>query len=80
MDDDRIAGRTIAAARALLGMSQAELAKKARVSVPTVKRMEASTGAAPGLINNVAAIRAALEASGVEFLVESGGEGVRLRR
>jgi hypothetical protein len=53
----------------------------ANISVPTVKRMEASEGPAAGMANNVAAIRAALEASGVEFIPENGsGAGVRLKK
>jgi transcriptional regulator with XRE-family HTH domain len=76
-----ITGRQIAAARALLGMSQAELAARSSVSVPTLKRMEGSEGAAAGLTNNVGAVCAALEAAGVEFIPKNGGGvGVRLRK
>jgi transcriptional regulator with XRE-family HTH domain len=76
-----ITGRQIAAARALLGMSQADLAARSSVSVPTLKRMEGSGGAAAGLTNNVGAVRAALEAAGVDFIPENGGgAGVRLRK
>jgi DNA-binding XRE family transcriptional regulator len=76
-----ITGRQVAAARALAGLSQAELASTARVSVQTLGRMEASEGPAPGMPNNVAAVRAALESAGVEFIDENGGgAGVRLRK
>lgn len=79
--DHALKGRQIAAARTLVGQTQAELAKKANISVPTLKRMEASDGAAAGLPNNVAAVRAALEAAGIEFISENGsGIGVRLRK
>jgi hypothetical protein len=62
-------------------MTQPELAGKANISVPTLKRMEASAGQASGIANNVAAVRAALEAAGVEFIPENGsGAGVRLRK
>ncbi|NKX42083.1 helix-turn-helix transcriptional regulator [Rhodobacteraceae bacterium R_SAG2] len=72
-------GRQIAAARTLIGMSQPELANAANISVPTLRRMEASSGDAAGLPNNVSAIRAALEAAGVEFIrPNGGGAGVRL--
>jgi transcriptional regulator with XRE-family HTH domain len=75
-----ISGRQIAAARALIGLSQAELAGNSNISVPTLKRMEASGGAATGLANNVAAVRAALEAAGILFIDQNGnGPGVRLR-
>lgn len=78
---DKVTGRQIAAARALLGMAQAELATAARISVPTLKRMEASDGPAAGMANNVAAVRSALEAAGVIFQPENGqGAGVRLAK
>lgn len=76
-----VTGRQIAAARVLLGMAQAELSERANISVPTLKRMEASDGRAQGLTNNVAAVRRALEESGILFLDANGeGAGVRLRR
>jgi transcriptional regulator with XRE-family HTH domain len=79
--DNLITGRQIAAARTLIGLGQAELAKRSLISVPTLKRMEASEGPASGLTNNVAAVRSALEAAGVEFIEENGGgPGVRLRK
>jgi hypothetical protein len=59
-------------------MSQAELAKAANISIPTIGRMLASDGPVPGIPNNVCA---ALEAAGIEFLPENGGGvGVRLRK
>lgn len=76
-----ITGRQIAAARALLGMKQDALAARSRVSVPTIKRMEASDGEVTGYPNNVLAVKAALEDAGIEFIAENGGgPGVRLRR
>lgn len=79
--DRKPTGRQIAAARTLIGMTQPELAEKANISVPTLKRMEASDGPASGIANNVAAVRAALEAAGVEFIPENGsGAGVRLKK
>jgi transcriptional regulator with XRE-family HTH domain len=82
--DQRITGRQIAAARALCGISQADLASLASISIPTLKRMEASPGAATGMANNVAAVRSALEAAGVAFMVSGesleGGPGVRIAK
>lgn len=79
--DKKISGRQFAAARALLGIGQSELAAQASISVPTLKRMEASAGPAAGMANNVAAVRAALESAGVIFVDENGeGAGVRLRK
>jgi len=80
-ESDNISGRQIAAARTLLGMDQDRLAKLGNISVPTLRRMEASRGPASGYPNNVRAIRAALEAAGVEFIAENGGgPGVRVRK
>ena len=76
-----LTGRQIAAARALLGMSQGDLAAQGNLSIPTIKRMEGSAGAAVGMVNNIAAVRTALEVAGVEFIPENGGgAGVRLRK
>ncbi|GLK76698.1 hypothetical protein GCM10008171_19520 [Methylopila jiangsuensis] len=68
------------AARALLGLSQPEVAERANVSSMTVKRAEGS-GKPPASAEAMAAIRAALEAAGVIFVDENGeGPGVRLRK
>ena len=78
---DQISGRQIAAARALAGIGQDELAKAANISVPTLRRMEASIGTVSGLSNNVRAVKSALESAGVIFVDENGeGAGVRLRK
>lgn len=77
----RLIGRQIAAGRVLVGMGQDDLARAAMVSPQTLRRMEASEGPASGMTNNVAAVRAALETAGVEFIAENGGgAGVRLRK
>jgi len=68
----------IRAARALIGMTQAELAAMSGVSLPTIKRIE--TGA-DAKVSTVASLQSALEAAGVEFIPENGGgAGVRLRK
>lgn len=78
-DDRRLTGRQIAAGRVLAGLSQADLASTAKISVPTLGRMEASAGTASGYANNVDAVRRALEAAGIEFT--NGDEpGVKLRK
>jgi transcriptional regulator with XRE-family HTH domain len=68
------------AARGLLGWSQSELAKRAGLSLPTVKRMEAGTG--PRVSDEARArVQRALELGGAQFISENGGgPGVRLRR
>ncbi|MFP5076602.1 helix-turn-helix domain-containing protein [Rhizobium sp. YIM 134829] len=78
---DQIFGYQISAARSLLGMGQSELAEAAAISIPTLRRMEASDGPASGLRNNVMAVRRVLEAAGVVFISENGGgAGVRLAK
>lgn len=68
------------AGRVLLGLSQADVAGRACLSVPTVKRAEAEAGISVSEAAR-AAMRAALEAAGVEFIEENGGgPGVRLRK
>lgn len=70
----------IRAARALLGMSQADVAAASGLSIPTIKRAEGQ-GAVQASADAVAAIRTALEAAGVVFLPENGnGPGVALRK
>jgi transcriptional regulator with XRE-family HTH domain len=70
----------IRAARGLLGWSQSQLAARAGLSLPTVKRVEAD---AETRVSDEARakLRRALESAGVEFIEENGGgPGVRLRR
>jgi predicted transcriptional regulator len=65
--------REIKAARALLGWSQEELAKRSGVSEPTVARLEAVEGELRGRAKTVHRIKEALKAAGIEFLDERGG-------
>lgn len=65
-------------ARAALGLGVRDLARLAEVSPNTVARLERGEDLKPA---TVAAIQAALEAAGVEFIPENGGgPGVRLRK
>ena len=70
----------IRAARALLGWSGTELAERAGLSLPTVKRVEINSDLR---VSSKARrrLRVALEEGGVEFIDENGGgPGVRLRK
>ncbi len=68
------------AARALTGLSQAEVAEAAQVSIPTLKRAEAG-GPIKVADDTIAAIAKALEKAGVEFIAENGGgAGVRMKK
>ena len=75
-----IAIEQLRAARALLGWSQTELAERAGMSLPTVKRVETERG--PRVSERTRhALQLALELGGIEFIDENGGgPGVRLRK
>lgn len=79
-----ITGSQMRAARALLGIDQKALAELAGLSVPTIQRMEASTGNVRGVVDSLTKVVAALELAGVELIGEgsistTGGRGVRLK-
>jgi len=65
-------------ARAALGWGVRDLAQAARVSPDTIARLERGETL---YARTIEAIRAAIEAAGVEFIEENGaGPGVRLRK
>jgi hypothetical protein len=71
----------IRAGRALLRWSAEELSRHSSVSLRTIRRAELADGALTLTAANNLAIRAALEAAGVEFIGENGGGvGARLRK
>jgi transcriptional regulator with XRE-family HTH domain len=79
-----ISAAQIRAARALLGLDQRRLADLSDLSVPTIQRMEASEGVIRGNVDSLMKLVAALDAAGIELIVEgatshSGGRGVRLK-
>ena len=77
----KVSIRQIKAARALLAWSQEELAAAADVSIPTIKRLEASDGPLGGRSETGEKIRKALQVAGIEFIsADGGGPGVRLRK
>jgi len=71
----------VRAARGLLDMSQADLARIASLHVATIRRLEAATGVR-GAAETLWKMQQALEAAGVEFIPAKGGRGpgVRLRQ
>ena len=65
-------------ARVALGFGVRELAQLANVSPDTIARLERGEALKD---RTIAAVRAALEAAGVEFIPENGaGAGVRLKK
>jgi transcriptional regulator with XRE-family HTH domain len=79
-----ITAAQLRAARALLGLDQRALAEASGLSLPTIQRMEASTGTIRGNVDSLMKLIGALNAAGVELIGEgaastSGGRGVRLR-
>lgn len=72
--------RQIKAARALLGISQAELASAVDVGLATIKRIEASSGELRFRVETMLRIKEALEDRGVVFIDadKTHGPGVRL--
>ena len=72
-----ITSRQLRAARAL--------AKAARLSLPTIQRMEASDGVVRGNVESLMKLIAALERLGIELISEgavseTGGRGIRLKK
>ncbi|MFV0334631.1 MAG: helix-turn-helix domain-containing protein [Tropicimonas sp.] len=72
------------AARALLGIDQKALAELSGLSVPTIRRMEASAGNVRGVVDSLTKVVDALDQAGIELIGEgaaspAGGRGVRLK-
>lgn len=71
----------IRAARALVRWSARELAEAAKVSLPTIQRMEGVSGVPNAMASTMDAVQRALEGQGVVFIEPNGlGPGVRLRK
>jgi len=80
-----ITARQMKAARALLGLDQRALALAAGVSLPTIRRMEASATNVRANVDTLVKVVEALDEAGIELIGESatssrGGRGVRLKR
>jgi len=80
-ENPRLTSELIRAGRALIRWEQRDLANASLVSLATIKRLESKPGIMAAHLPTVAALKAALEAAGVEFIDENGGgPGVRLRK
>jgi predicted transcriptional regulator len=74
-----ISPEQIRGARAMLGLTQAELATKAGISTTGLNNIE--RGSADPKASTLKAIRAALEDAGAQFIDQNGGgAGVRLKK
>ena len=68
----------IKAARALVGLTVAELAKSAGIGFTTMVRLEASDGVPSGTVRTLDAVKKTLEEAGIEFIgTPEEGAGVR---
>jgi predicted transcriptional regulator len=80
-----VTAQQMKAARALLGMNQRALALASGVSLPTIRRMEASTTTVRANVDTLVKVVEALDKAGIELIGEGatssrGGRGVRLKR
>jgi transcriptional regulator with XRE-family HTH domain len=80
-----VTAQQMKAARALLGMDQRALALASGVSLPTIRRMEASTTTVRANVDTLVKVVDALNKAGIELIAEDatssrGGRGVRLKR
>jgi predicted transcriptional regulator len=73
-----ITSEQVRAARALIRWEQRDLAETSKVSLPSIKRLETTPGPLAAQARTVEALRAALEAAGVEF-TNGDQPGVRMR-
>jgi predicted transcriptional regulator len=72
----------IRAARGLLDINQGELARRSKVGLATVRRIENSTVDLRTTVQVLMRIQRALESAGIIFIDQDGqgGPGVRLRK
>jgi transcriptional regulator with XRE-family HTH domain len=65
----------------MAGLTQADLAERSGVSLPTIKRLETGEGPLGVRLDTLQKLQGALEDAGILFLAENGhGPGVRLRK
>ena len=70
------------AARALLGWRQEDVARAAKISVATIRRIESQEGVPTGYVSTLLKIQASFEQAGIQFIDdnETGGFGVRMAK
>ena len=68
----------IKAARALLGLTVAELAKTAGIGFTTMVRLESADGIPAGNVKTLTSVKTAIEKAGIEF-IGSPDEGAGVR-
>ena len=68
----------IKAARALLGLTVAELAKTAGIGFTTMVRLESAEGIPAGNVKTLTSVKTAIEKAGIEF-IGSPDEGAGVR-
>lgn len=73
-----VTGEQLRAARAMVRIEQADLARQANVSVETIKRLERTGGSVSANVQTVDAVMRALEVAGIEF-TNGNQPGVRLK-
>ena len=78
-DNPLITGRLIAAARALIGISQSDLASASGLPISTLAQLEASGSALLRSKADAEAVKRALEDFGAIFIAESDGIGAGVR-
>ena len=75
-----ITSSQIKAARALLGLTVAELAKMAGIGFTTMVRLESADGVPSGNVRTLSSVKSAIENAGIEFIgTPESGAGVRWR-
>ncbi len=76
-----ITGSQIRAARAALGWSTSELARRSGIGLRTAVRFEQIDGVPPSRSSTLGEVQSALEAAGIEFIgTPDDGPGIRLRK
>jgi transcriptional regulator with XRE-family HTH domain len=71
----------VRAARALLGWSQEQLARKADIGLATLKRIEQNDGLIKGNFSTILKIQHALEQAGIHFTDDDNGRvGASLKK